>query len=165
MTSKIERRIERESKNIPHVIPAYKIIEQVSGCGFIQDYVNEIIPVIEDDIQFVIDSPEKKNYSITELPTTFDIPGMTNNRAQMHVYFHLLRALKKADYFPKIEFINRNSHNQKVFLYIKWFSREDIEMERYMNKFIQAHDMTSSRANAENDKRVKPNPVRRRRRK
>src|SRR5271170_4648817 len=121
----IERRLARETKNILNLIPAYKILEQVSGIGFIEDIVNEILPIISDDIQTVIDSTDKRNYSITEIQTTFDIPGMTNNRAQLYVYFHLLRALKKSQYFPKIEFCG-SSKNQKIFIIVRWFSEEDV---------------------------------------
>lgn len=156
---KLERRLKREEKFIPQIIPAYKIVEQVQGSGFIQDYVNEILPVIADDIQAAIDSPEKKNHSITEIQTVFDVPGMDNKRAQMYVYFHLVRALKKSEYFPKIKFSGTRT-NPRVYIYVKWFSSEDIEMEKYMNDFIQAHSFGGQ----ETDDSEKAKPVRRRRR-
>lgn len=160
---KIKRRIERESKNIPHIIPAYQIVEQVSGSGYIEDYVNELLPVIEDDIKAVIELPEKRNYSVTEIPTTFDIPGMTNSRAQMYVYFHLLRALKKSDYFPRIHIDGTQNRKQKVYIYVKWFSDDDIKLEQYMNEYIQAHTLHKPTSYAELG--LKKEPIKRRRRK
>lgn len=155
---KIEKKISKETRGIPHIIPAYKIKKKASGNGYLEDYVNEILPVIEDDIQKVIDSVEKKDYSMTEIQTTFDIPGMSNKRAQMYVYFHLLRALEKAKYFANIKILGDKPSNQKVFIYVKWFSKDDIEMEKYMNKFIQSK--TIGAVNIEEKK-----PISRRRRK
>jgi hypothetical protein len=137
----IREKIRKKEKHIPKIIPAYKIIDQVQGKGFIEDYVNDLLPVIEDDIKKVIDEAEKKNFSVTELPTTFDIPGMDNRRAQLHIYFHLIRALKKSHYFPKIKIDGTNPKTQRVFMYVKWLSSDDIELEQYMNEFIKAHSM------------------------
>lgn len=163
--SDLKKRIARESRNIPHIIPAYKIIEQVSGASYIEDYVNEILPVIEDDIKLAIENPDKRNFSITEIQTVFDIPNMSNSRAQMYVYFHLLRALKKSEYFPRIRIENNNSTHQKVFIYVKWFSKEDIELEHYMNEYIQAHTLNKSKKYLDiNNVNSEPNAIKRRRR-
>lgn len=162
MDDKLKKRLDRETKHIPHIIPAYKIIEQVSGSGYIEDYVNELLPVIEDDIKNTIELPEKKNYSITEIPTVFDIPGMNNSRAQMFVYFHLLRALKKSEYFPRIHIDGKRSKEQKVYIIVKWFSEEDIELEKYMNDYIQAHSWHKPKEYQELGS--KPTIIRRRRR-
>lgn len=159
----IEKKIKKEQKYIPPIIPAYKIVDAVKGSGFIQDYVNEILPVIEDDIQVTINSPEKKNYSITEIPTMFNVPGMSNARAQKYVYFHLLRALKKSKYIPKIDIRGTDPKSQKVFIYVSWFSKEDIEMEKYMNKFIQAHSLNYNPDYK--PEQEQPRPIHRRRRK
>jgi hypothetical protein len=162
---KIKKRIEREAKNIPHIIPAYRIMEQVTGVGFIEDYINDILPVIADDIQSAIESPEKKNYSTTEIPTMFDVPGMTNQRAQLYIYFHLLLALKKAKYHPKINVKGANPRTQRVYIHVVWFSTEDIEMEKYMNKFVQAHSMDPAvRNGTDEDLGEQSKPIQRRRR-
>lgn len=132
----LERRLRREERHIPHIIPAYKVLEQVSGSGYIEEVVNEILSTIEEDIQAVVDSPDKRNYSSTELPTIFDIPGMTNQRAQMYIYYHVLRALKKSEYIPKIRFAGDKSHNQRVYVYVSWMTEDDVAMEHYMNDYI-----------------------------
>jgi hypothetical protein len=139
MSVAVKDKIKKKEKNIPRIIPAYKIIEQVQGKGFIEDYVNDLLPVIEDDIKKVIDEANKQNFSVTELPTTFDIPGMDNRRAQLYIYFHIIRALKKSNYFPKLKIEGDNSKTQRVFVYVKWFSNDDLELEKYMNSFVKAH--------------------------
>src|ERR1700678_1658326 len=154
---KIEDRLKHNDKNIPYIIPAYKIIEQVSGLGYIEEYINDMLLIISDDIATVINSIDKKNYSVTQLQTMFDVPGMDNRRAQMYIYFHLLRALKRSKYIPTLKIIGA-SNTQKVFIYVRWFSDENIKVERYMNDFIQAHII-----NQDNSKYIKP--IRRRHRK
>lgn len=137
----VERRLKREERHIPRIIPAYKILEQVSGSGYVEEVVNEILTTIEEDIQSIIDSPEKRNYSMTEVPTIFDVPGMTNQRAQMYVYYHVIRALKKSEFIPKVKFVGDKSHNQRVYFYVSWFSKDDVDMERYMNEYISSNTM------------------------
>ncbi len=139
MSVAIKDKIKKKEKYIPRIIPAYKIIDQVKGKGFIEDYVNDLLPVVEEDIKKVIDETNKQNFSITELPTTFDIPGMDNRRAQLYIYFHLIRALKKSKYFPKLKIEGDDSKTQRVYLYVKWLSDDDVELEKYMNAFVKAH--------------------------
>lgn len=121
----------------PPIIPAYHIVRQGSGVGFIEDHVSEILLVVEEDVKRAVD--ERQNVAITEIPTTFDIPGMSNQRAQMYIYFHVLRALKQAQYFPNIMMQGKKAEEQRVFLYTRWFSKEDEEMEKYMDKYIKMH--------------------------
>lgn len=115
------------------------MIRQSNGDGFIEDYVNELLCVIEEDIKLAIDN--KRNFSRTEVPTNFNVPSMPNWRAQKHIYFHTLRALKSAQYFPTILIQGAKSESQQVFIYVKWFSKEDEEMEMYMDKYIKMHSM------------------------
>ncbi len=138
------------------IIPACHIIKKSQGDGLIEDAVNEILAVIEDDVTDAIDN--RKTFSKTELPTTFDIPSMTNERAQKHIYFHVLMTLKKAQYHPTYEFIGKKSETQKVFIIVKWTSKDDQEMEVFMNKYIQMHTID------ENPTEIKETPRRRRRR-
>lgn len=123
----------------PVLVSASKIKEKACGSEYVQDYVKDIISTIEDDIQNVIESGSKKNNSCTELPTTFDIPGMSNERSQMYIYYHVIRILEKRHYFPRIHIRGRNSHEQRIFLTVEWFSEDDILMERHMNRFIKKH--------------------------
>lgn len=128
-----------------NIIPAQKVVQKIIGSEYIEEYVKELLPVIQDEINRVIDIEEKKHIAVVELPTCFDIPNMSNAKAQMHVYFHVIKSLKKSGYFPKLEIIGNNSENQRVYLYIKWHSKDDIEMEKYMNSYIKAHILDSSR--------------------
>ena len=158
----IDQKLQKKDKYLPYIIPAYKIKEHVQGSDFLTDYINDILLVIQDDIMQAIDSPDKKNYSITEIQTIFDIPNMSNGRAQMYIYFHILRALKKAKYIPKIKIIGTNPRTQRVYIYVRWLNDDDIEMEKYMNSFIKAHsfDKTLTEIDAPDAK-----PIARRRRK
>jgi len=122
------------------IIPAYRVVEQATGRGYLEDYINDILSIINDDIQTSVENDGKKNYSITEIQTQFDIPGMDNKRAQMHVYYHILRALEKSKYIPNLRIMEKNSH-QKVFIYVRWFTEDIIKAEQHMNKYIQKHMM------------------------
>ena len=169
MSSRFKREVKKEiekERSVPNIIPAYHIVQQAKGDGFIEDYVNENLLVIQDDISQAVDN--KLNYASTEVPTVFDVPGMTNSRAQMYVYFHILKALKQAEYFPRIKIIGNKSENQRVMIYVKWLSKEDVEMEKYMNKFIQAHSLEAEHKGSDGKSDLSkntPKPISRRRRK
>jgi hypothetical protein len=127
------------------IIPAYTLRSQSKGDGFIVDYVNSNLGLIEDDI---IQANERKElFATTELPTNYDIPNMENYRAQRFVYYHTLQALKKAEYIGKIEFVGHD-HNQKVFIHTRWVTKDDIDEEKYMDEFIMAHSTQSRRPDA-----------------
>src|SRR6185437_3878050 len=136
MNPRTQQRLKKGEKFVHRIIPAYQIMDQVQGGDYIQDYVNEILLVIEEDIQNAIDSPDKKRYSVTEIQTMFDVPDMANKDAQRSVYYYLIRALKKAEYFPTIEFDKSKRNNPRVFMHVGWFSKEDIEAEKYMDSYI-----------------------------
>lgn len=145
---------------IPSLVPAYHIAKRSRGDGLIEDEVNEILSVINEDIQQAL---ELEKYSATtEIPTNFAIPEMSPARAQKFIYYHVLRALRKAGYVPKIRFVGTRAESQQVFIHTKWFTKEDEEFEDYMNKYIQAHDV--SKKFTETDETDAPKPIRRRRR-
>lgn len=120
------------------LIPAYQIIEQVSGRRYLEEYVNDILSVINDDIQDTINDPDQKTHSVTQLQTNFDVPCMDNKRAQMYIYFHILKALTKLDYKPKIK-MSGKGRDQKVFIYVRWLTKENLILEKHMNQYIQKH--------------------------
>jgi hypothetical protein len=118
------------------IIPAFKLRGQSKGDGFIEDYVNSNLGLIEDDI---IQSNERKDlFATTEIPTNYDVPFMENFRAQRCIYYHTLQALKKAEYIARLELIGRNQ-KQKAYIHVRWVTKDDIEEEKYMDEFIIAH--------------------------
>jgi hypothetical protein len=135
-------------------MPAWTAVRRSIGDDIINDHVADILAVIEDDINQAIDNRHVS--SRTEIPTTFSIPTMTNAKAQMYIYFHVLNTLKKVQYYPTIAFEGKKSETQKVFINVKWHSKEDEEAEAYMNKFIQMHSN-------DNPIEIKQKPRRRRR--
>lgn len=139
------------------ITPAHHIVRQGSGDGFIDDYVHEILTMVDEDVKKAVE--EKRDTATTEIPTTFDVPGMINQRAQMYIYFKVLRALKQAQYFPNIRFNGKKNEEQRAFLHVKWFSKEDEEMEKYMDKFIKMHSVDQDPIAG-----VQQAPLRRRRR-
>jgi len=143
------------------LIPAYHISKRSRGCGVVEDYVNEILSVINDDIEQALE--QEKHFAVTEVQTDFQICEMRQDRAQKFVYYHVLRALRKAGYYPKIRFDGVRSQSQRVFIYVKWFSKQDCEYEEYMNKYIIAHDISKKITTSNETQPGKP--IRRRRRK
>lgn len=136
--SRIDNKIKNDAKRINKFMHVDNIIKEVSGSGYIREYVNEILPLLKEDIRNELDSNSGKNYSVSELPTIFDVPGMTNKRAQLYVYFHLIKSLELAGYSPKIR-ISNNGNDQKVYIYISWFTKNDIITENQMNNYIKNH--------------------------
>lgn len=120
------------------IIPAFKLRKQSKGDGFIEDYVNDNLGLIEDSI--VQANERKQLYARTEIPTNYDIPFMENARAQMHIYYHTLKALKAAEYEPSLQLDGRD-HNQRAFIIVKWITKDDVNEELYMNEFLTAHSV------------------------
>jgi hypothetical protein len=128
--------LERTMSYRKGIIPAFKLRGQSKGDGFIEDYVNSNLGLIEDDI---IQANERKDlFATTEIPTNYDVPFMENFRAQRCIYYHTLQALKKAEYIARIELIGRNQ-KQKAYIHARWVTKDDIEEEKYMDEFIMAH--------------------------
>lgn len=120
------------------IIPAFKLRGQAKGDGFIEDYVNLNLALIEDDI--ILANERKELFATTEIPTNYDVPYMENFRAQRHIYYHTLQALKKAEYVGRLELVGRSQH-QKAYIHTRWVTKDDIEEEKYMDEFISAHSI------------------------
>ncbi len=144
------------------IIPAYHISRQSNGDGMIEDEVNSILRVIEDDVRAAME--RRVTLAITEMPTSFSIPNMMNDRAQMHIYYHVLKALREAQYDPKIRFSGSRFENQHVYIHTRWLSKEDREMEQHMDKYIKSYTM-GKKAPTEEAMSIKARPISRRRRK
>jgi hypothetical protein len=119
------------------LIPAYHFKSRSAGDGIIQDHVNELLHLIEDDMKQAIENDN--TCAKTEIPAFFDIPGMDKKRARTHVYFHILRALRQANYIPSIEISKTNTGTPIVHIGITWLSKEDNDLEDQMDRFIEAH--------------------------
>jgi hypothetical protein len=134
MSEFVRKQVHKKDRHISRISPAYRIIDAVKGRDFIEDEVNLILPVIEDDVQKVIDGPDGKTYSETELPTVFDIPGLDMARARKCVYFYVLRALKKARSEPKLRVVGN-----KVIVRVSWLSDDERELDAFMDKYLKHH--------------------------
>jgi hypothetical protein len=120
------------------IIPAFKLRKQSKGDGFIEDYVNDNLGLIEDSI---ISANERKQlYAVTEIPTNYDVPFMDNARAQKHIYFHTLKALKSAEYKPSLR-LDGKDHRQRAYVIVRWVTKDDIDEEKYMDEFLTAHSV------------------------
>jgi hypothetical protein len=117
------------------MIPAYRILEKTKGCGEIEKYVNEHLALIEGDIENALENEEL--YSITELGTCFDVPYMNNQQAQRDVYFHTAQALVKAGYRPAMKFVGKLAQNQRVFIIVRWKTREAVQIDDYKDEFLR----------------------------
>jgi hypothetical protein len=117
------------------LIPAYRILEKTKGGGEIEKYVNQHLSLIEADIENALENEE--SMSITELDTTFFVPYMSNQQAQRDVYFHTAQALVKAGYHPKLKFVGKLSQIQRVFLVVRWKTREAKQIDDYKDEFLR----------------------------
>lgn len=133
---------------------ASKIKQNILKNDEIREHIQNILNSIDDDIHKTVEALEKTNYAVSEIPSNFNVSFMTNNEAQMQIYYGVLRALKKNGYTPKIEF-KGSPQNRRVLIHLTWFTPEDIEEKKYMNDFIKSCSL-----NSEEEK-----PIRRRRRK
>ena len=123
------------SNKIRIMIPAYRIIEKTKGCGEIEKYVNENLALIEADIENALENEE--TMSVTELGTTFDVPYMNNQQAQRDVYFHTAQALVKAGYLPMMKFAGKLAQVQRVFIVVRWKTREAVQIDDYKDEFLR----------------------------
>jgi hypothetical protein len=119
------------------MIPAYHFKSRSAGDGVIEDYVNDILRVIEDDMKQAIDNDLTR--SRTEVSIYYEVPGMDNARAKKHIFFHTLRALRKAGYIPTLEEIAGPKNSPRAYIYVTWMTKEDTDYEEYMDRFIKAH--------------------------
>ena len=103
---------------------------------YITDYLETILAIINEDIR--IASESRQTSCITEIPTNFELPGMSIFRAQKHIYYHILKTLESACYFPHIEF--RGDKNMpNVFVYVSWYSVKEQDAELHMHNYIKRH--------------------------
>jgi len=116
-----------------HIKPVSKLTRNVASRDIV-DKCNEILLSIQEDIKGALENCD--TFLIYELPTTFGIENYTSQRAQRHIYFHLLKALQEAEYIVKIEFRGTSSTSQRVFLHINWMTPEQKLKEAEMDSFI-----------------------------
>jgi hypothetical protein len=125
------------------IIPAYKFRKDSSGDEFIGDHVNDILGLVEDEVVKAINEERRK--CKVEIPTDFEVPYVSRVDAQKRVYFHVIKALKQAEYTAMIQFDGENSNKQKVYIHATWMTKEDSEQDKYMEDFLAAHSVSEKR--------------------
>ena len=123
------------NKKIKIKIPAAKIREITHGQGEIEQYVNELLTLIEEDIENAIENQQQ--FAMTELNTIFDVPYMSNKDAQRDIYYLMAQALIKAGYYPRIKYLGTKAENQRVFVYTRWNTAEDVTINKYKDTFLK----------------------------
>lgn len=119
--------------------PASLVRRRAKGGGVVEEYVNDILKVIEDDVEKALEAG--KDVARTEIQTEFHIPPLTRVNAQRRVYYHLVKELTMSDYTPKIEIIGNKSGAQKVYIHTKWNTHDDDDERDYMDQFLKAHSI------------------------
>ena len=138
------------------IVPASIIRRRAKGDGILEEYVYDILKVIEADVKTAME--KGKDESRTEIQTEFNIPPLPRVKAQRRVYYYLMKELTMCDYRPEIDIVGSKSGMQRVYIYVKWMTEDDEDEESYMDQFIKSH----SRMNADSD--ISNNGVGRRRR-
>jgi hypothetical protein len=133
-----EQYIDRQK--ITRIIPACRLKRLAAGAGEIEDYVNDILLVIEDDMRDAMEY--KRSSSVTEIQSHFEVPNMSPKKSQMFVHYYLLTALRQAGYEPHLEVTSPDLATQRTYIHVRWVTREDIELELQMKNFIRAHTIT-----------------------
>lgn len=123
------------SNRIKVLIPAYRIVEKTKGCGEIEKYVNLQLANIEADIENALENEESN--SITELDTVFEVPYMSSQQAQRDIYFHTAQALVKSGYHPKLKFVGKLSQVQRVFMIVRWHTKQERQIDDYKDEFLR----------------------------
>lgn len=140
-----------------YLTPSKQLVHNSGERECIDEYVNEILGTVDEEI---VKAKEAKLFKATaEIPTLFEVPGMTNQNSQRHVYFQLIRRLEKGGYQVKIDFRGSEATKQKVFVYVTWKTQAESKLEEYMDKYIKAHSNFAQKTGEEQIK-----PVSRRRR-
>lgn len=114
---------------------ANRIREKARGGGEIEEYAQEALDIISEDIEDALENEDK--YSKTEISTFFDVPYMTPKEAQRDVYYLIGQALLKSGYHPLIEFSGKTTDTQKVFVYISWETKQDEQHSSYKDDFLK----------------------------
>jgi hypothetical protein len=68
---------------------------------------------------------------------------MKNADVQRSVYYWVVKSLEDADYKVSMEFRGTKSEDQRVFLLIKWFKKQDETLKKYMDSYIKKHTRRS----------------------
>jgi hypothetical protein len=119
------------------IILAKEVRSIMNGDGEIEEYVNEILGMLNDEIK---DAIEKCHDNVTlSLRTLFDVPKMKNADVQLSVYYWISTTLEKAGYKVRFMFQGNKSETQKVFITIRWFKKQDTDMKKYMSDHIKSH--------------------------
>ena len=115
-------------------LPASVVKNRLRGDGVVEDYAEEILRLIEEDIQDAMEN--EKTSVITEIGTNFSVPNMSNMAAQRDIYYLVCNALIKADYSPRLLCNGVRSETQRVFILTKWRTPIDEEHEKYKDEFL-----------------------------
>jgi len=119
------------------IIRAEALRKQMRGDEDAEEYVNEILGNIEDEIHRARDRFE--NIAQVEVPVYFHIPYVDHVNAQRIVYFHTCKALEEAGYNPRIVLENANSPKPRSFFIVTWTSNRDIAEKKYMDDYLLSH--------------------------
>ena len=117
---------------IPKITNANVVMNRISTRKDIEDYVNDILNTIEDEIFKAAEIHQLTSIKI-ELPTVFTVAGISNKDAQLQIYYSLIESLEESGYETKIEFKNR------VYIHLSWKKKEDNKSKEFMDKFIKKH--------------------------
>jgi len=122
------------------ITPASHLRRKAKGLGYIEELILDIMNDLESE---VLEAIERRQTSAdVDVPTTFDIPTMTNKQAQKRIYGTLIEALLDAEYTPKFIFMNgRRAEKQMVKLVVTWMTKSDKEEDQYIHELIQKYSV------------------------
>ena len=122
-------------KKVRVKLHASRIREKARGGGEIEEYAQEILDNVSEDIEDALENEEK--YSKTEVGTIFDVPCMSLADAQRDVYYLACQALVKSGYHPLIKFGGNTADSQHVFIYTSWETKQDEHNSNYKDDFLR----------------------------
>lgn len=123
-------------------LPASLVRNRTLGSSDIEEYAQEIISLIEEDIENALE--RRENNCTTEIGANFDVSYMKNADAQREIYYLVMKSLIEAGYYPKIYIHGRKAERQKVFMITNWNSRKDRELVSYKDKFLRQNTVKKS---------------------
>ena len=124
------------------IIRADILRKQMRGDEEAEEFVNDILENIEDNIHQAMDRNETIAY--TEIPVYFPIPFTKLEDAQRTVYFHTIRALEHAGYTPKLMLDNIHTNKPKATMIVTWVNKTDIAEKKHMDDYLRAHIVTQA---------------------
>ncbi len=120
-----------------NITPAKNARRIAYGDGQIEEFVNEILACANDAIHNAIDQGQTSvQFGIR---TTFDIPRMKNADAQRSIYYWVMKTLEENDYKVNITFVGSTVEEQNVFLNVRWFKKQDVLLQQFMDDYIKKH--------------------------